>query len=91
MQELVWLSEPIRIWLEGGTWAEISAAPGFRILMTLSALLVPPSIIAVGMGLSSWRETPLARWFGYAPEDPQEAALWTWRARDIDGDGTADI
>jgi hypothetical protein len=91
MQELAWLLEPIRIWLEGGTWAEISSAPGFQILIFGAAVLVPSSIIAMGLGTSEWRETPLARWFGAEQSDPGEDSMWTWRARDIDGDGTPDI
>lgn len=91
MQELAWLAEPIRIWLEGGTWAEISSAPGARMLMLLGAVLIPSTIIALGMGTSEWRETPLARWFGAGPADPFEDKMWTWRARDIDNDGTPDI
>ena len=91
MQELVWLLEPIRIWMEGGTWAEISAAPGFRILMILSALLVPSTLIGLGIGHTEWSETPLARYFGVQPKQPGEESLWVWRARDLDGDGTPDI
>jgi len=91
MQELAWLAEPIRIWLEGGSWAQISAAPGFRILLTLSALLAPASVIMLALGDADWRETPLARYFGFEPKLPGEDSMWTWRARDIDGDGTPDI
>ncbi len=91
MQELAWLLEPIRIWLQGGTWAEISAAPGFRILALLSAALVPSSLIAVGIGHTEWRETPLARYFGFEPKAPGEESMWTLSARDLDKDGTPDF
>jgi hypothetical protein len=91
MQELAWLAEPLRLWMEGASWAEIGATPGFRMFIVAAAVLVPSSFIMLGLGLWDWRETPLAHWFGIEPEDPQEASLWTWRARDIDHDGAADI
>lgn len=90
MQELAWLAEVIRIWLEGGTWAEIKAAPGFVMLVLLSATLLPSSLILLGIGgFSEWRETPLAGWFGVSREDPD--ADWAARARDLDKDGSPDI
>lgn len=89
MQELAWAAEPIRIWIEGGTWAEISSSRGFQILMLLACVLVPPSIIALGIGTTGWRETPLAQWFGFDPEDPD--ANWAERARDRDKDGLPDF
>ena len=91
MQELIWLAEPVRIWLDGGDWSEISAAPGFRFLLVVFVVLVPSSLIAVGLGTTEWRDTPLARWFGFREKLPGEDSMWTWRARDIDGDGTPDI
>mgnify|MGYP006969350478 CR=1 FL=1 len=90
MQELVWLAEPIRIWLEGGTWAEIQAAHGFRALVGLAAFLIPSTLILLGIGgLSEWRETPLAFWLGFSPRDPNED--WAEKARDIDKDGMPDF
>lgn len=90
MQELAWLAEVIRIWLEGGTWAEIKAAPGFFMLVMLCAALIPSTLIAVGIGgWTEWRETPLAAWFGVDPRDPSED--WAERARDLDKDGTPDF
>lgn len=90
MQELAWLAEIVRIWLEGGAWAEIKAAPGFAPLVFLAAALVPSSLIAVGiMGWTEWRETPLAMWFGFARRDPNEN--WAENARDIDKDGLPDF
>lgn len=90
MQELVWLSEPVRIWLEGGSWEEIQAAEGFRILLLLSAALVPSSLILLGIGgWTEWRDTPVARWFGISPVSPQEN--WAERARDLDKDGAPDF
>lgn len=90
MQELVWLAEIIRMWLEGGTWADIQAAPGFRALAILAACLVPSSIILIGIqGWTDWRETPMAAWFGFARRDPKEN--WAEEARDIDKDGLPDF
>jgi len=89
MQELMWLLEPIKIWLEGGTWVEIKSSQGFISLAVLSSILLPSSLIAVGIGTTEWRETPLAHWFGIAPEDPDTD--WASRARDLDKDGTPDF
>ncbi len=90
MQELAWLAEIVRIWLDGGTWAEIKAAPGFMALLLLAAVLVPSSLIAIGIsGWTDWRETPIAAWFGIARRDPNED--WAERARDIDKDGMPDF
>lgn len=89
MQELTWLLEPIRIWLEGGSWAEINSSRGFMSLALLLAGLVPSSLITLGIGTTEWRETPLAQWFGINPCDPD--AGWAERARDLDKDGMADF
>ena len=90
MQELAWLAEVIRIWLEGGSWAEIKAAPGFFMLVMLAATLIPSTLILVGIsGWGEWRDTPLATWFGFNREDPD--ADWALHARDLDKDGTPDI
>lgn len=90
MQELAWLAEIVRIWLEGGTWADIQAAPSFRGLVGLAAWLIPSSIILVGIsGWTDWRETPMAAWFGFARRDPKEN--WAEEARDVDKDGLPDF
>lgn len=90
MQELAWLAEIVRIWLDGGTWTEIKAAPGFMALLLLAAVLVPSSLIAIGIsGWTGWRETPMAAWFGFAGRDPNED--WAEKARDIDKDGMPDF
>lgn len=89
MQELAWLLEPIGIWLEGGSWEEIKHSQGFISLAIISAVLVPSSLIAVGIGTTEWRETPLAQWFGVDPRDPDTD--WSARARDLDKDGTPDF
>jgi hypothetical protein len=90
MQEVAWLAEIIRIWLEGGAWADIQAAPGFRGLVGLAAWLIPSSIILIGIsGWTDWRETPMAAWFGFARRDPKEN--WAEEARDVDKDGLPDF
>ncbi len=90
MQELAWLFEPIRIWLEGGSWREISTSPGFVLLMFSVVALIPASVILVGIGgWEEWRKTPLAMRFGVSSDDPD--AGWAERARDLDKDGTPDF
>ncbi len=90
MQELAWLLEPIGIWLNGGSWAEIKAAPGFLMLLITATALVPGSLILMGIGgFEEWRNTPLARWWGVSERDPD--ADWAERARDLDKDGTPDF
>ena len=89
MQELAWAAEIVRIWLEGGTWDEIQAAPGFRALVLTAAFVVPSSLIVIGIaGWTEWRATPFAIWFGLV-RDPEEG--WSERARDIDKDGAPDF
>jgi hypothetical protein len=90
MQELTWLAQIIGIWLGGGSWADIQAAPGFQALVLAAAVLIPSSLICVGIaGWTDWRETPLAAWLGFAPRYPDEN--WAEKARDIDKDGTPDF
>lgn len=89
MQELAWALEPIRVWLEGGTWAEIQATAEFRTLVMLAAALIPSSLILIGIGgWTEWRGTPLAIWFGLARARDEG---WAERARDIDKDGAPDF
>ncbi len=88
MQELIWLIEPIQVLARGGGFAEATQTKGFLSLAILAALLIPCSIIAFGLGVDGWRETPLARYFGLG-DDPD--ADWATRARDRDGDGTLDF
>lgn len=88
MQELIWLLEPVGVWLDGGSMKEIAATEGFLMLALLGAVLAPSTLIAWGMGASDWRETPLAGYFG-AGEDPDEG--WAERARDRDKDGLPDF
>jgi hypothetical protein len=89
MQELAWLAEVIRVWAEGGTWADIQALPGFRMLVGAAAWLIPSTIIALGIGTMEWHETPLGRWFGARPDASAEG--WAERARDLDKDGMPDF
>ncbi len=90
MQELAWLMEPIRVWMNGGSLGEVVSTPGFLMLAATAALFVPSSLILMGIGgLDEWRKTPLAWRFGVSPEDPD--ANWAERARDLDKDGTPDF
>lgn len=89
MQELAWLLEPIRIWLEGGSWEDVSRSPGFVLLMVSIAMLVPSTLIFIGIsGWDQWRGSPLAFRLGVA-EDPHDN--WVERARDLDKDGNPDF
>jgi hypothetical protein len=83
------LAEMLRIWIEGGSWEEIRAARGFSHVIATIAWVVPSTIIALGIGLTEWRETPLAWLLGVSPHDPD--ADWAERARDIDKDGVQDF
>jgi hypothetical protein len=90
MQEFAWLAELIRIWIEGGTWADIKAAQGFQALVGLAAWLIPTSVIFIGIsGWTEWREAPLAVWLGFARRAPDEN--WAENARDLDKDGLPDF
>jgi hypothetical protein len=88
MQELAWIAETVRVWLEGGSWADIKAAEGFRMLVVLAAALIPSTLIALGIGHTSWHETPLGVWFGAKPPADDD---WAERARDLDKDGAPDF
>ena len=87
MQELSWIAEIIRVWLEGGSWADIKATQGFMYILVGAAWLVPSTVIALGIGMTDWHETPLGMWMGARPPDDS----WVERARDLDGDGLSDF
>jgi hypothetical protein len=88
VQELVWLIEPIQVWLRGGSLHEITHTNGFIALLVIAALLGPSTIIMLGIGLDDWADTPLGRYFGATPSDD---GAWTQSARDIDKDGMPDF
>ena len=85
--ELGWIAEVFRVWLEGGTLAEIGATPGFKLLLLMAGFVVMPSLILLGMGANDWHETPLGRWFGAKEPDGD----WKYRAGDLDKDGLIDF
>ena len=87
MQEI---AELVRIWLEGGSWADIRAAQGFQILVLTVCWAVPASIIAAAFGVDSWRQLPIAWVAGFRPNLADEEG-WVESARDLDKDGTPDI
>ena len=41
--ELGWIAEVFRVWLEGGTLAEIGATPGFKLLLLMAGFVVRSS------------------------------------------------
>ncbi|MEZ5996283.1 MAG: hypothetical protein R3C25_11080 [Hyphomonadaceae bacterium] len=88
MQEIAWIAETLRVWLEGGTWADVQATEGFQGLVMLAAALIPSTIIALGIGMTEWHETPLGAWFGARAAADDN---WAERARDIDKDGLPDF
>lgn len=90
MEALTSIAELLRIWIDGGSWADIQAAHGFRILVGLAAWLIPSTIIMLGIGMTEWHETPLGIWLGARGPSPDEEN-WAERARDIDKDGMPDF
>lgn len=91
MDLLSWILEPLRIWLEGGSWAEISRSGGFTMLVVVICFVVPASLFALAYGVESWRKTPIGWLLGVRPEDPADDRDWLYKARDIDKDGIPDI
>ena len=83
------LAHTIRAMSEGATWAELWQVKGFQNLEMLAATIVPPTIIALGIGMTEWRETPLGAWLGL-PGKPDDEH-WAERARDLDKDGLEDF
>lgn len=98
MTEIVWLIEAARTLLDGAPLEPLFERPGFVSTMVWLAVVVPASLIALGIGLHDWGDTPLGQWFGAAPGEPARTAgeidadlrkYETWR--DFDGDGEADF
>lgn len=75
----------IRLLVEGG---DLRDKPRALMLVSVLAALVPASLIALGIGMTEWRETPLAQFFGWRSPPVDD---WATRARDIDKDGTPDF
>jgi hypothetical protein len=46
-------------------------------------------VIALGIGMTDWHETPLGAWLGARGPDPDDC--WKDRACDLDKDGIPDI
>ena len=87
MDVLAGLAELLRLWLEGASGDEIRSSRGFGVVMGLAAWLIPLTVIALGIGLTEWRETPLAVWLGCSVPRPR-FRLGRARAR-LDKDGAA--
>lgn len=84
MQELIWLIDSVRTLADGG-WEALQTSPSFWALMLLAAVLVPPSLIFMGMSDDAFHDTPLGRWFGIEDDE------YAWKRRpDVDGDGLPD-
>lgn len=82
MQELVWLLEPIRVWLNGGTAEEVFATDRFQAVALLCAVLVPGTLIAMLAFGDDWRRTPLAAYLGMGRDS--EDACWPEPPPDAD-------
>ncbi len=83
MQELIWLIDVVRAWFDGGMEA-VHQEPGFWALLIGATLLIPPTIIFIGLTGDEFHTTPLGRWFGVEPPDegwPPPMSI------DVDGDG----
>jgi len=91
MDLIAWLAEPLRLWIEGAPWSAIQATYGFQTLVIVACALVPASIIALGFGVNSWRELPVAWFLGFRPTPPEDDSSWAERARDLDKDGAPDF
>ncbi|MFZ4122489.1 MAG: hypothetical protein ACOYKM_12585 [Caulobacterales bacterium] len=93
MEELLWLIQPIHVLLSGGTLAQAWETDGAKQMALLLAFAVPSTVIALGIGNTGLRETPLGAWFGFGEREAQPGTEsdWVRRARDLDKDGTPDI
>jgi hypothetical protein len=78
---------PIMTWLESGDPRDLLASPAAAAL----AFIIPSTIIALGIGVAEWRETPLAAWLGMSHVGDDSEDNWTERARDLDKDGSPDF
>ena len=80
--------------MEGGDWSKIQATEGWRVLVGVACWVAPTTIIALGIGVDSWRELPVAMFLGFGrkPDDGVNGeAQWAQRARDLDKDGLPDF
>lgn len=98
MTEIIWIFEALRTLFTGGSLEPLMAKPGFASTMIWCAMVVPGSLIALGIGLHGWGDTPLGQWFGASPSAPPRSIgeidadlkkYETWR--DLDGDGRGDF
>ena len=90
MDFLADIAKTLRLLSEGASFEELRQAAPFQHLVILAACLIPPTVIAFGIGMTNWRETPLAQWMGFSPEEPPPDD-WAARARDLDKDGLEDF
>jgi hypothetical protein len=96
--EIIWIFEALRTLATGGDIGALFDKPGFVSTMIWLAAIVPMTVIALGIGVIEWGDTPLGRWFGAAPSEPIRSLAdidadlkkyETWR--DLDGDGRGDF
>jgi len=89
LDALIIIIEPIHILLSGGTLQEAAGTQGALLIVAGFAFLIPSSLIGLAIGMTDWRETPLALALGFRPK--AEDSSWMDRAADLDGDGSPDI
>jgi hypothetical protein len=81
--------EPFHILFSGGTLQQAAATNGARWIAATLAFLIPSTLIGLGIGMTDWRETPLAQALGFRQKD--EDRSWMDRAADLDGDRQPDM
>jgi hypothetical protein len=70
MTETIWIIEAIRRLLSGEPLEPLMQSDGFLWTMILLAGALPATLIALGIGVHRWHETPLGQWLGAStPED----------------------
>jgi hypothetical protein len=98
MVEIIWIIEAVRTLASGASLEPLMQKPGFAGTVFWAAAVLPATAIALGVGLHEWGETPLGRWLGARPAEPQRSIseidadlrkYETWR--DLDGDGEPDF
>jgi hypothetical protein len=86
---LIAVIEPIHILATRGTLAQAADTKGAMLIVGAAGFLIPSTVIGLAIGMTEWRETPLAQALGWRTR--QGEMNWMDRAADLDGDGHPDI
>ncbi len=81
---LIMAVEPIHILASGGTLAQAVATDGAKLIVAGAAFLIPSTLIGLSLGMTEWRETPLAQVLGWRPSDGE--MNWLGGSTGMDGD-----